>query len=416
MINFKDKKVAFLGYGVDNQDIEPWLTEQGAQITILDEKINPDAFKNLNNFEVLIRTPGVYRKRKEILEAEEKGVIVTSKTKIFFDVCPTKNIIGVTGTKGKGTSSSLIYEILKLAGKDVYIGGNIGKGIFEFLSKLNSDSWVVLELSSFQLMDLHTSPHIAVVLMTTSDHLDWHKDIEEYVEAKANITKYQTENDFVIFNEQYEGSVKIGNLGNGKKIKVQRNDWSKPLRLRGEHNKENMIAAAEVAKILNIDEKIVSEVANEFKGLEHRLEEVGTVNGVTYYDDSISTTPETAVAAIQSFTEPIILILGGSDKGSDYTNLAEVISKTHNIKAIFLIGVMADKIQTSLDKFDTNIPVLNGGKNMHEIFQNISKVSEPGDVVLLSPACASFGMFKDYKERGDLFKKEVFYTTKSPCK
>ncbi len=407
MINFKDEKVAFLGYGIDNQDVEPWLIEQGAQITILDEKNNPDAFKDLNNFDVLIRTPGVYRNRKEILEAEENGVIVTSKTKLFFDVCPTKNIIGVTGTKGKGTTSSLIYEILKLAGKEVYIGGNIGKGIFEFLPNLNSDSWVVLELSSFQLMDLHRSPHIAVVLMTTSDHLDWHKDIEEYVEAKANITKYQTEDDFVIFNEQYEGSVRIGNLGNGKKIKVKRNDWTKPLRLRGEHNKENMIAAAEVSKILNIDEEVVLKVANEFRGLEHRLEEVGTVNGVTYFDDSISTTPETAIAAIQAFTEPIILILGGSDKGSDYTKLAGVISETKNIKAIFLIGAMAEKIGESLNQFDIKIPVQNGGENMQEIFQNISKISEVGDVVLLSPACASFGMFKDYKERGDLFKENV---------
>lgn len=407
MIDFRDKKVAFLGYGIDNQDIEPWLKEQGAQITILDEKINPDAFKDLNNFDVLIRTPGVYRNRKEILEAEENGVIVTSKTKIFFDVCPTKNIIGVTGTKGKGTTSSLIFEILKLAGKDVYIGGNIGKGIFEFLPNLKSDSYVILELSSFQLMDLHTSPHIAVVLMTTSDHLDWHKDIEEYVEAKANISKHQTSEDFVIFNVQYEKSVWIGNLGNGKKNKVQRSGWTKPLRLRGEHNKENIVAAAEVAKILNIDEEIVSKVAEEFKGLEHRLEEVDTVNGVTYYDDSISTTPETAIAAIQAFIEPIVLILGGSDKGSDFTKLAKVISKTKNVKAIFLIGVMAEKIQSSLNEFDIKIPVQKGGEDMQEIFKNILKVAEVGDVVLLSPACASFGMFKDYKERGDLFKKEV---------
>lgn len=408
MINFKDKKVAFLGYGLDNKDIDPWLKEQGAQITILDEKEDTNAFSNLSSFDILVRTPGVYRKRKEILDAEKNGVIVTSKTRIFFDVCPTKNIIGVTGTKGKGTTCSLIYEILKSAGKDVYLGGNIGKGIFDFLPNLKENSWVVLELSSFQLIDLHKSSHIAVVLMVTSDHLDWHKDSDEYVDAKSNLVKYQTENDFLVFNSDYENTVKISKLSIANKTEVTRESWQRNLRLRGEHNKENMAAAASVAKILNIEDEIVLNVAENFKGLEHRLEEVAIINGVTYFDDSISTVPETAIAAIQAFTEPIILILGGSDKGSDYTKLAEVISKTKNIKAVLLIGAMAEKIRESLNKFDVKIPVQDGGNDMQEIFQNILKHTEPGDVVLLSPACASFGMFKDYKERGDLFKKQIF--------
>lgn len=407
MIDFKDKEVAFLGYGIDNQDIEPWLIEQGAKITILDEKTDSNAFGKLCDFDVLIRTPGVYRNRKEILDAEKNGVIVTSKMKIFFDVCPTKNIIAVTGTKGKGTTSSMIFEILKKAGKDVYIGGNIGKGIFEFLPNLNNDSWVILEMSSFQLIDLHKSPHIAVALMTTSDHLDWHKDIDEYVEAKSNITKYQTEEDFLVFNTEYENTLKIANLGNAEKINVKRKDWDKELRLRGEHNRENMAAAAAVAKIINIEDEIVLDVAKSFKGLEHRLEEVATVNGVTYFDDSISTTPETAIAAIQSFKEPIILILGGSDKGSDYTNLALVISETQNIKAIILVGLMSEKIENSLKSVNIKIPLVSGARNMTEIVKETQKFSEPGDVVLLSPACASFGMFRDYKERGDLFKETI---------
>ena len=406
-MNWKNKKVAILGWAVDTQDVEPWLREQGAEITILDEKENPEAFKNLSDFEVLVRSPGVYRFRQEIVVAEKKGVMVTSKVKIFFDECPTENIIGVTGTKGKGTTSSLIYEMLKAGGMDVYLGGNIGKGLFGFLPKLKSDSWVVLELSSFQLIDLHKSPHIGVTLMVTADHMDWHADIDEYVYAKAQIVKFQSKKDFSVYNDDYENSVKIGLMGEGKKIPIRRAMWEGETSLRGEHNKENLIAAATVAKIVGISEAHIAEVALNFKGLEHRLEELGEVNGVKFFNDSISTTPETAMAAISAFTEQLILILGGSDKGSNYRQLANFIANSSHVKAIILVGVMAEKIKNDLQLEKAEVVLIEGCNNMKEIVEEAKKVAVSGDVVLLSPACASFDMFKNYKDRGEQFKEQV---------
>lgn len=407
-MSFEGKNIAFLGWGIDTQDVEMWLRERGARVTILDEKENPDAFSHLDAYDMLVRSPGVYRYRPEIIAAEEKGVVVTSKMNIFFDVCPTKNIIGVTGTKGKGTTSTLIYEMLKAAGKDVYVGGNIGKGMFEHLDRMTPESWVVLELSSFQLIDLHTSPHIAVTLMVTSDHLDWHKDLEEYVNAKSAIARFQGINDISIFNDQYPQSVRIGMLGEGKKIAVRRSDWEAPVRLRGEHNKENFAAAAAVAREIGIKEDVILSVAGTFRGLEHRLEEVAVKSGVTYYDDSISTTPETAMAAIDAFTEPMVLILGGSDKGSDFTELGKKIAHSAHVHAIILVGQTADAIGQALRNARVTAQIYEHAQNMSEIMEQVKGSATSGDVVVLSPACASFGMFQNYKDRGNQFKEAVF--------
>ncbi len=390
-------KVAILGWGVDSQDVEPWLRAQGHKITILDEKEKP--FGDLSTYDMLVRSPGVYRYRKELKELKKPSI--TSKIKLFFDACPGK-IIGVTGTKGKGTTSTLIYEILKKAGKKVFLGGNIGKGIFGDLDKMDSESWVVLELSSFQLIDLHKSPHIAVVLMTTLDHLDWHVNQDEYINAKCQITKNQRSNDFTIYNKDYPNSVKIGLQGEGQKIAVSKEDWTKPLRLRGDHNRENMAAAAAVAQILDIRSQIVEEVARDFKGLEHRLEEVATVGGVTYFDDSFSTVPETTIAAIKAFSEPMILIAGGSEKGSDFTELGKVISASCNLKAVILIGLMADRIDKAI--LNRHLRIIRNLSNLNDVVRTASNLAESGDVVVLSPACASFDMFKSYKDRGDQFK------------
>lgn len=406
-MNWNGKKVAFLGLGVDAGDVEAWLRTQGAEITILDEKKDPDAFVDLTKYDALVRSPGVYRYREEILTAEKVGVVVTSKMKIFFDVCPTKNIIGVTGTKGKGTTSTLIYEMLKAAGKDAYIGGNIGKGMFEHLDKITPETWVVLELSSFQLIDLHASPHIAVTLMVTSDHLDWHKNLAEYVDAKSAITRFQKDEDVSVFNDQYSESTRIGMLGSGEKVAVRRADWSAPARLRGEHNKENFAAAAAAARIAGVPEETILTVVKEFKGLEHRLEEVALVEGVTYYDDSISTTPDTAIAAMHAFTEPLVILLGGSDKGADFTELGKAIASATHVKGIVLIGATSEKIKASLNQAGANIPVQEGAQTMQEAVAQARAMSIPGSVVVLSPACASFGMFKNYKDRGDQFKEAV---------
>lgn len=399
----RGKKIGVLGDGIDTQDVVPYLENNGAELTILDEKKDGKGFGDLTGFDVLVRSPGVYRYRPEIVVAEKAGVVITSKTKIFFDACPAK-IIGVTGTKGKGTTSTLIYQILKKAGKDVYLGGNIGAGVFGCLDMLTAESIVVLELSSFQLVDLHRSPHIAVVLMVTSEHLDWHKSPDEYVGAKLAITKYQLAADFVVANKDYENSRRIGEAGLGKKIWVSKSDWDKPMRLRGEHNRENVAAAAAVAEILNVEYRIVEEVVKEFKGLEHRLEEVVTVDGVTYFDDSFSTTPETAIAALQAFEEPKVMILGGSDKGSDFRELGVSVSRCNSIRGVVLIGLMADKIRTAIGE---GVEYKTGARTMSQIVEQARSMARPGDVVVLSPAAASFDMFKNYKDRGDQFKSEV---------
>lgn len=394
-MTFKDKKVAILGWGLDTQDIGPYLEDQGAKVTVLDEK-KGDKFAGLEQYDLIVRSPGVYRFRSELLETKTE---ITSKTKLFFDLCPSK-IIGVTGTKGKGTTATLIYEILKAAGKKVFLGGNIGQGVFQFLPKLDKNSWVVLELSSFQLVDLTKSPHIAVVLMVTSEHLDWHPTTAEYVEAKKPIVAFQTSSDFAIVNKDYPNSVAIGKAGQGKTIWVSGHGVTLKTRLRGAHNKENIAAAVAVAKILDVPYK---EVVANFKGLEHRLEEVTTVKGVTFYNDSFSTTPETAIAAINAFTEPEIVILGGSSKNSDFSELGKVISQARNIKLVILIGVEGPRI----GQFIKNKEVLTGGKTMAEIVKLAYNNATSGDVVLLSPACASFDMFKNYKERGREFKEQV---------
>jgi len=403
-MDFKNKKVAILGWGMDTQDVEPWLKTQGVIATILDEKKDGKPFGDLSTYEVLVRSPGVYRYKNEIVEAEERGVIVTSKTKIFFDVFPGK-IIGVTGTKGKGTTSTLIYQILKEAGREVILGGNVGMGLFD--KNWNSDTWAVVELSSFQLIDLHKSAHIGVVLMTTSDHLDWHKSGDEYVQAKGNLIRFQRGEDYAVVNKDYENSRKIGEMGMGKKIWVSGKDFSGKAGLRGQHNKENIAAAIAVSKIIGIEESVFLKVVSDFKGLEHRLEEVARVNGVTYFDDSFSTTPETTIAAIKSFAEPMILIAGGSEKGSDFNELGRVIAESSNIKAVILIGEMAIRIEEAIANNIGLVKLIRGCKSMQKIVAAASNAASPGDVVVLSPACASFDMFKNYKERGDEFKKEV---------
>lgn len=448
MTNYKDKKIAVLGWGVDTEDIVPFLLDQGVDITVYDRKksldtkytqalkwkLGSDDFGDLSTFDLIIRNPAVYRYRQEITSAEKSGVEISSKIKIFFDLCPAK-IIGVTGTKGKGTTSTLIYEILKAGGKEVYLGGNIGKGVFEILPKLNKDSWVVLELSSFQLIDLHKSPHIAVVLMTTVEHQDWHASPREYINAKKPITRFQTEKDFTVYNVDYPNSVEIGESGGGNKFEVSTinsvslGTWIanediylqvlpgqvdllcsvNDVKLRGWHNLENILAAGLTARLAGAAVDAISNVITNFKGLEHRLEEVRTVNGVTYFNDSFSTTPETTIAAVKSFAEPTILIAGGSEKGSDFTELGKTIVQQKNLKAVILIGLMAGRIKNAIEEAGKPeyLQIIEGAQNMSEIVKIASKLASEGGVVVLSPGAASFDMFKNYKNRGELFKAEV---------
>lgn len=410
-MNYEGKKVAILGYGLEGADAEAFLKKAGAEITLLDQKFDPDYLKNLERFDVIVRSPGVYRFLPEIVKAEKSGVVISSAVKIFFENCPAK-IIGVTGTKGKGTTSTLIYEILKADGREVYLAGNIGKPYLQLLPKLTKESWVVLEMSSFQLIDMDASPHIAVILNITVDHLDWHKNREEYLDAKKNIVKYQKAEDFAVINEEYEASKSFGPLTKAKVIPYSKDlldpKFKKELLLRGGHNLENIAAAVAVGEILKIPENKILGVIGSFKGLEHRLELVATVEGRTFYNDSFATGPQPTIAAIKSFTEPETLIVGGSDKGLDYSELGDVIKSSPNIKNIILIGQIRNKIADTFKGVSFKGRVIDMGKSaMKDIVKKAFEVTLAGGVIILSPAAASFDMFANYKDRGNQFKNSV---------
>jgi len=406
-----EKKVAILGYGLEGKDAEKYFTSLGDNITILDRRFDENYLNNIASFDLIVRSPGVYRYLPELIEVEKKGVEITSSLKIFFDNCPAK-IIGVTGTKGKGTTSTLIYEILKNAKKDVYLVGNIGKPYLELLPKLTKDSFVVMEISSFQLIDLTKSPYIAVVLNITLDHMDWHKSKEEYINSKKNIVKYQTKNDFAVINSKYDVPKSFLELTKANVVLFSKDKLEKTykenLLLKGEHNLENIAAAVTVSKILKIKEDIILKTVKNFKGLEHRLELVREVGGVTFYNDSFATGPQPTIAAIRSFTEPITLILGGSDKGLNYDELGKEISASKQVKKVIVIGKVGSSIIKSLNDGCFMGSIINlKQRSMARVVENAYRNTPQGGIVLLSPAAASFDMFKDYKDRGSQFKKAV---------
>ncbi len=424
--------VAILGYGVEGKALHEYLKNKGvSNITIVDENIHDPSvnndMNNLDTYDFVYRSPGIHKDRKELLEAKNKGVHVSSTTQLFFDNCPCP-IIGITGTKGKGTTSSLTYEILKESGFDTYLGGNIGESPLNFLENLTSNSIAVLELSSFQLHDITKSPHIAIVLNTTSDHLDYHKDIEEYQSAKEGIVRYQNPNDICIINDDYPYKNRYTALTKGSVYKVSskhavkkgayieenaviisdqgkkhRLCSTKEVGLIGPHNLENIMPAGIACYYLGVSPDTIKKIIKSFTGLPHRLECIKKIDGVKYYNDSFSTTPETCIAAIKSFETPLILIAGGSEKHSDYTKLGAVISESKNIKSVVLMGETAHRIKKMISK-STNVIVAD---SYLQAFDLAHKKAKKGDTVLLSPASASFDMFRNYKHRGNTFRKWV---------
>lgn len=428
--DFSKKNIAIVGFGMEGKDLVSFLLKKGAKITVFDQKdeselnfvgvdkprISLRCGQNylsggLINFDMVFRSPGVYLYLPEIVEAEKHGVEISSAIKLFFELCPAK-IIGVTGTKGKGTTATLIYQILKKADFDVYLAGNIGKPYLELLPKLAKDSWVILELSSFQLIDLTKSPAVAVVLNITVDHLDWHKDLKEYIDSKKNIVKYQNKNDFAIINQEYDTPMSFSKITEAKVIFFSKDrldkKYEEKLLLRGEHNLENVAAAVAVARVLKIKDKIILDILRPFKGLEHRLELVETVEGVTFYNDSFATGPQPTIAAIRSFSEPTTIILGGSEKGLDFSELGRVVAKSANVKNVILIGLIGLKIGNAIKKAGYRGKIINmGSPRMSEIVSKALEITPKDGVVLLSPAAASFDMFKNYKDRGNQFKEAV---------
>jgi len=372
----------------------------------------------------IIYSPTAYKNLKEHF-GDDPGVWgkATTERHIFFETVKTRNLIGVTGSKGKGTTSTLVAKLLEAQGKKVYLGGNIGRGFLDFVREVSPDDWVVLELSNFQLQDFPYSPHIAVCLMVTKEHLDYHPNMDEYVEAKTGMFRHQKSDDIAVYFAKNEYSKKIADYSPGKKIPYYeapgafvREDGmiaigqtevinKKEVKLLGEHNLQNICAAltAVFEAVGSVDK--AAAVLSSFSGLEHRLELVRELEGIKYYDDSFATTPEAAVVALKAFDGPKVVILGGSDKGLAFEPLADEVVKS-NVRQVIAIGITAEKIADLLkSRGFTNI--IPGLRTMPEIVAATRKAAQPGDVVLLSTGYPSFGLFKDYKERGNQFKAAV---------
>lgn len=386
--------------------------------------------QNLNGFDIIFRSPSCRPDLPEIQAEVERGAILTSEIEMLLELCPGK-VIGVTGSDGKTTTTSLIYEMIKQKGYSCYLGGNIGTPLFDKIEEMKPDDIVVLELSSFQLMNMKVSPEIAVITNISPNHLDIHKSYDEYIEAKKNIFKYQSENGLVVLNYDNDITRKIGeevhsNLVYFSKQKID-NGYildgnvikrcedgtrrhivnTEDIILRGVHNYENILAAlAATQNLVDIDTQI--RVITSFKGVEHRLELVRELDGVKWYNDSIGTSPTRTIAGLNSFDERIVLIAGGYDKHLEYEPLAKPI--VDHVDTLILLGQTAEKIHCAvkreLDRQGKTMPIYRC-LELEEAVNLARKTAKSREIVLLSPASAAFDMFKNFAERGKIYKELV---------
>lgn len=452
----KNKKVAVLGIGKSNIPAIKYLNKLGANIiahdkkeTLGDEckdilnlnnvefKLGENSFKGLNDVDYIIRSPGVKPFTKEIEEAVKSGVKLTSEIELLVELAPCK-IIGVTGSAGKTTTTTIISEFLKRAGYKVWLGGNIGIPLFANLDDMKENDIIVLELSSFQLMTMKKSPDISVITNIYEDHLDYHRSFNEYVEAKSNIFMHHNNdtksvcvfnlddnytNSYInkLNNTSFKGEIRSFSkdkiIENGAKLDRNRISLNfknikdeidvSDIKIKGEKNHLNICAAiCAIIDFVSIED--IVKTLKEFKGVEHRIEYVDTKNGVEYYNDSISTTPGKAMAALTSFDKKIIMIAGGYDKNLNYTDFGKVL--VNKVKCLVLLGDTKEKIKTSVinssnyDKDNIKIVEVSSMEKAVEVAQ---KNANSGDIVVMSPASASFDMYKSYKDRGKHFKEIV---------
>jgi UDP-N-acetylmuramoylalanine--D-glutamate ligase len=423
-------KIAIAGFGAEGRaSYKYWSADTQNDITIVDEnpKIVDDlpegvasilgegAFEKLEDFDLVVRTASLAPKK---IKTAGK---IWSATNEFFAECPAE-IIGVTGTKGKGTVCSLIDSMLRAAGKKVWLVGNIGNPSLDILHDVKPDDIVVFELSSFQLWDLQKAPQTAVLLMLEPEHLDIHGNFEDYIEAKSNIVKHQTAQNRVIFNYNNSFSTKIAKQSAGEKlpylseeyamirdgafwINEERISSTDVVALPGNHNLENACAAIAATWQYVQDTQSIESGLSSFQGLPHRLQLVADKSGVSFYDDSISTTPSSSIAALKAFDQPKVIILGGSSKDGNFDKLAQEMLK-HDVYAI-LSGDEASRIvRAFVSAGFSNFETIDGW-DMKKIVERSSKVAKADSVVLLSPACASFDAFSSYEDRGDKFQEAV---------
>lgn len=446
------RKVGIIGLGVSNLPLLDYMFEKKARVTVFDERqreelnkealekinkygfeliIGKDCLKYLKNFDIVFRSPSCLPTKPELVEEENRGAIITTEIEMLMKMCPCK-IIGVTGSDGKTTTTSLINSILQKAGYKTFLGGNIGTPLFTKLHEIKPEDVLVLELSSFQLMGMEVSPDIAVITNITPNHLNIHKDYNEYIEAKKNIFKYQNESGITVLNYDNEitrncakevpgkviffsGKEKLdsGYIVNNGIIKqcedrVRKHILdTKEVVLRGEHNYENIATAiAATNTLVDIEDAIDS--VKEFKPVEHRLELVRKIDEVKWYNDSVSSSPTRTIAGLHSFDEDIVLIAGGYDKNLDYTPIAKTI--VEKVKTLILLGQTSGKIfdavKKELEVQHKNLDIYMCD-SLEETINIAKKYAKSGQIVLFSPASASFDMFKNFADRGEKFKKLV---------
>lgn len=406
-----------------------FFVEKGADVTVTDLKLKKELESSLNelnglpikytlgkhdkkdfeNADLILRNADVPADSKFLKIAYDAGVEVEMDESLFARYCPCP-IIGITGTRGKTTTATLIAEVLKLTGKNVYLAGNIqGTATLPLIDKVTKDDLVVLELSSWQLQGFGAdkiSPHIAIVTNIYEDHLNRYKSMAEYIDDKKNIYKFQKKTDYLILNNTNAETKKMAKESDAQiswfEAKDIAEEWD--LKLLGEHNKENVAAALQVADIFKLDSKKVRQVCEKFQGVENRLEPVAEIDGVLFVNDTTSTTPVATQAALKTFSEfPIILIAGGNEKNIDFTDLAKDVAT--NTKDVFLLGGSATaKFKEKIQKYGKEPVDLYD--NMEKAVEDAFEASEVGDVILLSPGFSSFGLFKNEYDRGEQFKRQ----------
>lgn len=433
----ENKNILIMGFGVTGKTALRFLKEFPCKIYVYDSnqdlhKLNVEEdfiiFKeeDLDDIDLIVKSPGIYPFHELLEKAREKNIEIISDIELSYRNLKTENVIAVTGTNGKTTTTTILGDILRRVAK-TYVVGNIGRGILEITKEASDDDYVVIEASSFQLEDtIDFKPHVGVLTYVTSDHLDWHKTRQNYVDAKFKIFKNQDENDFAILNyedkdlaeeyklkaEKYYFSMeKIGDKGayvdNGKIYfnngeKTEEVLDIKDIKIPGDHNVRNIMAAIIACKLLNIDLDLIKKSILSFTGVEHRIEFVREVDGVKYYNDSKGTNPDSTEVAVAAMDGDVVLIAGGYDKGADFDNLIE--KSKDKIKTAILFGETAEKISNSCKKSGVEFYITEDLKKAVELAR---KLSSSGDDVLLSPACASWDMYKSYEIRGQHFKDLV---------
>ena len=440
----RGKRIAVLGLGVSNRPLVRLLLEFGCTVTGCDrtprEKLDAEVLEleaagcalrvgddYLEGLEadLVFRTPGMHPENPALVKLRQAGAEITSEMEVFFELCPC-TLIAVTGSDGKTTTTTLIAEMLKAAGKTVWLGGNIGTPLLPLCRQMKETDYAVVELSSFQLMDMRRSAHISVITNLAPNHLDVHKDMEEYVEAKKNIYRFQNQDDVLIVNLDNAITAPLEGIGKTRYFarvgKTQAGvcmdgDWivrdgckvldSREIAIPGVHNIENYMAAILAVEGLVTDEQI-RRVAATFGGVEHRIELVRVKDGVRYYNDSIASSPSRTIAGLNSFTQKVMLIAGGYDKQIPFDVMGPYVCRS--VSRLYLNGATADKIRAAVEScpdYTAGNPQIIECADFTDAVKKAAADAKQGDIVLMSPACAAFDQFKNFMERGLYFKKLV---------